>query len=255
MARAHERKQKRIMYGFGGGLRGMIVGTDWLTLLMCACASAFGILLVHSATLQNALSNEKPFSRDTLVMAIAVAAGLLSAVLVSAIDYDWLFKYWFVVAGGCLLLMFLLFTPLAVAPDARSDAKSWLPIPIPGFALNFQPSELLKMGFIITFTKHLDYVKKDINKLRNILLLGLHGMIPVALVVITGDLGSALVFVCLMAGMLFLTGLQLRYFAAVGVLGVVAAPLLWVTLSSFQKNRILAVYYPGYFTDADPTRT
>lgn len=51
------------------------------------------------------------------------------------------------------------------SPEGRDDAISW--IKLGGFY--FQPSELLKIGFIITFSVHLDNVKSEINKLKNVI--------------------------------------------------------------------------------------
>jgi rod shape determining protein RodA len=175
-------------------------------------------------------------------MFVAVGLGVLAAVAISFLDYELLLRFWYVVAGGCLLLMLLLFR-FGVAPNVRTDAKSWLEIP--GININFQPSELLKIGFIITFTWHINKVRDRINKLRVIALLGVHAMIPFVLVVRTGDLGSALVFLCIAAGLLFLGGLKLRYFAAMAILAAAAAPLLFFKFfSTFQRNRVFAVYAP-----------
>lgn len=86
----------------------------------------------------------------------------------------------------------------AANPD-RPDARSWLDFGV----FTFQSSELLKVGFIISFSYHLDMVKDKINRLKTIVPLVIHGMIPIALVIATGDAGSALVFLLMFIGMLF----------------------------------------------------
>lgn len=58
----------------------------------------------------------------------------------------------------------------------------------------FQPSELLKIAFILTFALHLEKVGDDIKSLKNLLLLCLHGAIPVLLIHFQGDDGTALIF-------------------------------------------------------------
>ena len=75
------------------------------------------------------------------------------------------------------------------SPEGRDDAISWIKLG----SFYFQPSELLKIGFIITFSVHLESVGSEINKLKNVILLGIHAMIAIGLVVLTGDMGSALV--------------------------------------------------------------
>ena len=93
------------------------------------------------------------------------------------------------VAAGCIGLMVItLLFGKAVNPD-RPDAKSWLDLGV----FYFQTSELLKVGFIISFSYHLDMVKDKLNRVKTIIPLVIHGMIPIGLVLLTGDAGSALI--------------------------------------------------------------
>ncbi|MBQ7596548.1 MAG: FtsW/RodA/SpoVE family cell cycle protein, partial [Clostridia bacterium] len=71
------------------------------------------------------------------------------------------------------------------------------------------------------------------------------------LVIATGDLGSALVFMFMTVGLMFIAGVYLRYFviAAIGI--GIAAPVIWFEfLSNFQKQRFLAVYHPSSLTES-----
>ena len=80
-----------------------------------------------------------------------------------------------------------------VGPEERPDAKTWLKIGNTG--IFFQPSEIVKIGFIITFGVHIERLKSKINHPLSILQLLIHAFIPIGLVVISGDMGSALVFI------------------------------------------------------------
>ena len=133
------------------------------------------------------------------------------------------------------------------SPEGRDDAISWIKLG----SFYFQPSELLKIGFIITFSVHLENVGSEINKLKNVILLAIHAMIAVGLVVLTGDMGSALVFMFITIGMLFMAGLQLRYFLfGIGAVALLA-PIAWFeVLSDFQKQRFMAIYAPKSLTEA-----
>jgi len=250
-------KQKSIMHeGVGGtSLRHAAAGTDWLTIVLCLLCSAFGLLLVHSVTYIPAQQAEKLMfglvDSQVFTMAISVAIGLVLAVAISFVDYELLLKFWYVIAAGCMLMMLLLKTKLGVAQNPlRDDAIRWLNF-FNNERLYFQPAELLKMGFIISFTWHLHRERERINKLKTILMLGVHAMVPFGLVVLSGDLGSAIVFLLVTAGMLFIAGLKVRWFAALfGLIGA-AFPLVWIYfISSFQKARVYAVYLPDMLTDA-----
>lgn len=213
--------------------------TDKLLLSLCLLTSAFGVLMVYSAT-YSTLEEGDLISRTAMVMLLAVLVGVTMCVIISYIDYELVLRFWMIIGGVCLLMMLLLF-PFGSAPPDRPDAKTWFDFKI----INFQPSELFKIAFIITFSVHLDYVGDEINKLKNAILLCLHGGIPAVIVILTGDLGSALVFVFIFIGMMFASGLAARYFAAAGAFILAAVPILWFGFfSDFQKGRILAVYAP-----------
>ena len=215
--------------------------TDWLFLGLCFLLSVFGILMVASATYRTRADGAL-LSRDALVMVFATVLGIVLALLISFIDYDLILKLWPLVAIGSIALMLLLFTPLGVAPDARSDARSWLKITS---SLYLQPSEILKIGFIITFSVHLNRVKNDLSSLRNVLLLCIHAAIPIGLVVVTGDMGSALIFMLMFVGMMFVAGLYWVYFPAGLLLVGAASPIIWYRVfDDIQRNRILALLHP-----------
>jgi len=251
-------KQKSIMHGGGGGrgLRHAAAGTDWLTIALCLICSSFGLLLVHSVTFATAQLKETLvfglFSNYVFMMAGGVLAGLMLALAISFVDYELLLKFWYVFAIGCVVLMLLLRTSLGEAQNPeRGDAIRWLNI-FRNDSLMFQPSELLKMGFIISFTWHLHRERERINKLKTIFVLGAHALVPFGLVVLSGDLGSAIVFLFITAGMLFIAGLKLRWFAALFGLVGAAFPLVWIYfISGFQKMRVYAVYMPNMLSEAD----
>ncbi len=214
--------------------------TDLFLLFLCLIASTYGMLLVYSAT-KNTLVEGQIISSEFKSMLIAIPAGIIGAIVLSYINYDYFVKFFWVIGGvGILLMVITVF--FGVAPDARQDSRCWLKITD---SFYFQPSEVVKIAFIVTFAVHLDAVKDNINSIKNVLLLALHAAVPIGLVVITGDAGSALVFALIVLGMLIAAGLHWSYFL-VGGLGVVAAiPLAWSTglIKDFQKSRFLALIY------------
>ncbi len=225
----------------------LIRETDWILLLLCAAASAFGILMVHSATIVD-IEGGAPISRDTRTMILAVLMGIVLSVAISLIDYNFITKLYPLIGAVSILLMLVLFIPgVGVGPAERQDAKTWIKI---GSALYFQPSELVKIGFIITFGMHLDLVSDRLREIKQLIFLCIHGMVPVGLVILSGDLGSALVFMAIFIVMMFCAGVQLRYFL-IGVAGVcAAAPGVWYFLfSNTQKERFLGLIYPDLYKD------
>lgn len=224
----------------------LLKGTDFLTLFSAMLASLYGLALVYSAT-HSSLKDGQVISSDIRSMLVSVAGGLIIAIVVSNIDYEVISKLWPIIAAGCVGLMIFTFF-FGVAPSARQDARSWLDLKI----FYFQPSELLKVGFIISFSYHLDLVRDKINKIKTIIPLVIHGAIPVGLVLLTGDAGSALIFLVMFIGMLFFARVNIGYFIA-GICAIIvgfAAAWKLKLISGIQRTRIIALLYPDQFKDA-----
>ena len=215
--------------------------TDKWLLLLVTAASVYGILLVFSATYAD--KGNRLIPRDALVMMIAFFLGIVACMIVSSVVYEFLWRMWILVGIGCFLLMVItLFFGTPLNPD-RPDAKSWLDLG----PIAFQTSELVKVGFILTFSVHLDLVKEEINKFKNVILLCLHGAVPVLMVMKSGDDGSALIFLLIFAAMMFAAGLHWAYFLAAFSCLLVGIPILWYTgfiIDDHQKARILALIHP-----------
>ena len=160
--------------------------TNKSLVLLCMLASGYGILLVYSAALSLNYSGPK-----TVIMQIlATAAGLIAALVIAKFDYESICNLWPVWAVIAFVLVFLTYTPLGLNVQGTDDT-AWLAIPVIG---TFQPAELMKIAFIITFSKHLVAVREQINRPLTVLLLILHGAVPILMVMKQGDDGTALVF-------------------------------------------------------------
>ncbi len=220
-------------------------GTDFVTLLSALIASAYGLSLVYSAT-HSSLKDGKIISSDVRSMIVSVLLGVIIAIIVSNIDYEIISKLWPIIAAGCAALMVYTFF-FGVAPSARQDAKSWIDLKI----FYFQPSELLKVGFIISFSYHLDLVRDKINKIKTIIPLVIHGAVPIGLVMMTGDAGSALIFLVMFIGMLFFARVNIGYFVAGICAIIVGFTVAWEVgiINGIQRQRIVALFYPNDFAD------
>lgn len=227
------------------GISSLLKGTDFVTLFSAIIASMYGLSLVYSATHSN-LSDGKIITSDVRSMIVSVLGGLIIAIAVSNIDYEIISKLWPIIAAGCVGLMIFTFF-FGVAPSARQDARSWLDLKI----FYFQPSELLKVGFIISFSYHLDLVRDKISKIKTIIPLVIHGMVPIGLVMLTGDAGSALIFLVMFIGMLFFARVNIGYFVAGICAIIVGFCVAWKAgiINGIQRQRIIALLYPEQYED------
>ena len=219
--------------------------TDWLLLLCCTGLSVFSTLLIYSL-----YQNGEIGRINTVVVQPAMAlCGIAAAIVLSKIDYHTMARMWKFHTAVCYGLLLLLF-PFGVQRVEWVDDRNWLPIPFLG--INFQPSELLKISFIITFAYHLSKVKDTLNRPKQLLLLLLHGLLPVAIIHLQGDDGTALVMAVIFAAMLFTAGLSWKYILPVAAMIPPAAIVAWnFLLDDDKKNRILAVIDPTLVEAAD----
>lgn len=223
----------------GASLSALIRYSNLRLILLCLFISTYGCMLVYSA----AYSAGAGMS-GAVTQIISSLLGLIIAILISQIDYESICSFWPIWAGLALILVLLTFTPLGLNAVGTDDT-AWLGIGIGSFQLTFQPSELLKIAFIITFSVHLTRVQEQIRQFKTVLLLALHAAVPILLVFAQGDDGTALVFIMLFLCMLFVSGVNKLYYIF-GFAGVSAAvPILWNFLSEDKKARLLCII-PGY---------
>jgi rod shape determining protein RodA len=176
------------------------------------------------------------------MQAVCVILGAVSALVISAFDYRKFAKLWFIYAPVILILCLLTFTSLGYKPHADVDDKAWINL---GFT-TVQPTEFLKIVFILTFAYHLYKVGDNINRLSNILLLLLHAAIPLGLVFLQGDDGTMAIFLLIMLSMLFAAGISWKYILPALLLLPLAAYGAWhFVLHETQKARFEVLFTPA----------
>ncbi len=206
--------------------------TDYTMAIIAIVLSIFGVFMVASAT-------KGSDGSYVIKQAFAVFLGICFMFILSHINYEVFLNFKLSVAlfvTSIFLLILTLFIGFGVGN------QNW--IALSGLSLNIQPSEFVKVLFIITFAKHLDSVKGNINKPKNILLLLLHAGIIIGLVMLQGDLGSALVFMFIAVVMCFSQGLSIWYILGGTAVTVLASPYLWQFLKPYQQQRILVGFNP-----------
>lgn len=223
---------------------------DKFMLLICLVLSAFSVFLLYTLNV-NEISAFVT-DRQWKTQFAASCVGAVAALVISAVDYRFMVKLWWLYAPVSLILVGLLFTPLGVGVDGADDI-GWLNL---GF-IQFQPSEMLKIAFIMTFSLHLSKVGDKLNDIWNVILLAVHGLVPVGIIMLQGDDGSALVFLFMFLGMLFAAGISWKYMLAAGICIPAAAFVAWNYVmqphqlkrfqvlfdEEMQQSEILGIYY------------
>lgn len=207
--------------------------TDLLLWLLTIAAVVYSLMLIHSM--------QRAYEYNFMVsQLLAIILGYLVAVFLSVIDYEKVARLWWLFAGMSILFLLLVFV-MGVTVEGTDDT-AW--IILPG-GLSFQPSELVKLFFIITFAKHLDILRKKekIKSFLGVVTLLVHMAIPVLLIHMQGDDGTVLVFIFMFLTMAFIGGVQLRYFIIMAVLLAAGIPIIWnYVLNDEHKARFTAIF-------------
>lgn len=204
---------------------------------------AVGMTALSVLTLYGAKDNYAYGQRMFIIQSFAALLGLVCMVIISLIDYDALItKFWIPI----IVLSVALIGAVLVLGDKTENQTLYISIG----PLNLQVSEFVKSLFILSFAKHLDLLKEKINNPHSLVMLAAHAGLIIGMMLITGDLGSTLVFMAIAAFMLFAAGLSLWYYVGIAGALIIATPYIWPHLSEYQQMRILC----GFDPEIDPMR-
>lgn len=219
-----------------------IARSDIILWILILVISGYSMILIRSVSKGTGVT----FDRTQF---LAIMLGMLGAIIITVIDYADIARLWPAIAIFSVgIMIYTIFTGTAVTGSGGVDARAWIKI----FGRSFQPSELVKIMFLITFSKHLCALKeRELLKVPlHVILLFFHAIIPFLLCVSQGDAGAGIIFIAMFLFMSFAAGIQLRYFVILFTGLVVSIPLIWqYFLKPYQKRRITSVYN----LDTDPT--
>jgi len=209
---------------------------DFGTLLILGCLLVVGVVLIASASRGQQLDLAQR-------QAVWVAGGLFLTVLLSFLDCRNFTDNGYLIWGAVMLLLLgvLLFAPRI------SGARSW--IRIGSFGL--QPSEFAKVAVIVALARLFSDREPRPFGIRGMAMPGVLIGIPVVLIALQPDMGTAATFIPILAAMAWVAGLKLRTIAWLGGAAAAVAPLWYLTLRPFQRARLTSFLNP----DADPLNT
>ena len=192
--------------------------------------------------------------------------GLGIAFTIMTFDADQLKKMsWYLYILGLLILIVLIIAPESIAP-VKNGAKSWFTLP--GFSL--QPSELMKVFLIMALAALVQnhHMKNRVKTLQTdfmlLIKIGITTMIPIILVLRQPDLGTSLVMIAIMVGMIFVSGITWKillplFGGGTLLIGVIFYLVVWhpnimekyLHVKQYQFGRIYAWLDPYNYTSAE----
>ena len=206
---------------------------DWTLLLIVLLICAVGILQIYSATLGT--DSHSAWWHQILF----IIEGLVIMAMIVPTDYHSLLHHvpLMYIIGTLGLLVTL------VIGQQAFGSRRWIPITHTGFHL--QVSEFVKLVIILLVARYLTDLKKDDLDVREMLKLAGLVVIPAVLVYKQPDLGTALTYIAVLAGGVFIAGLHWKYIAIAVVAATLVILLSFRYLEDYQRARLTS------FLDSD----
>ncbi|HEY8837726.1 MAG TPA: rod shape-determining protein RodA [Dehalococcoidia bacterium] len=211
---------------------------DYPMLLSCLLLVGYGLALIYSGSLALYGTSHAALTHAVFKQAAFAVAGLLLLGLLTQIDY----RAWSNLAPILYGLTIVGLLAVLVIGQRAFGSRRWFSLA----ALQLQPSELAKLVTIIFLAKFLSDDRRRIHTVRGFLTaLGI-AAVPALLVFVEPDLGTAIVFLAVWLGMIYVAGARARHLLTFVGACVASIPFIVVAgLSGYQKDRFQSFIDPG----------
>ena len=205
--------------------REYIHGFEWHLLLTAVVLSALGISFIWSSSLDTAHLLNKPIRQATYLLACFPLVLVLLR-----LGYPMFIRSAY---GIYFLLLFLLVLVLFIG---RGGAARWFDV---AFGLKFQPSEFMKIGLVLVLSRYLMY-PRDLTTWKALIRPFLLTAVPMVLIIRQPDLGTAIVLLPVLFGMLYVAGVPAKRLAIIVLIGAVSLPVVYhlPVLKDYQRDRV-----------------
>jgi rod shape determining protein RodA len=194
--------------------------------LVLVCS--FGLVILYSASGQEISAVYNQGARMAFAFVCMIAVAQISPSQLAR------FAVWFFAVGLILLVLVL------VLGYTGKGAQRWLDLGV----IRFQPSELMKLAVPILLSWYL--AEKTLPpKFSKIVVSVMLILVPVALIVKQPDLGTAVLVSIAGFSVLFVAGMGWRYLAGLTVMAALLAPISWLFMYEYQRQRVLTLFDPG----------
>ena len=194
----------------------------------------FGVVLGYSAGYGNGGAGAG--LSQTVKTLIWAGIGLTLFFVVASVDYHWLDTFTvpiYAIVLGLLFVTMLIGTRLFGAQMSVTVA-----------GLDFQFSEIGKVLMVVVLASYLTRRRNRVGRLSTIVGAGLLMAVPTVLVFLQPDLGTALVFVAILLGMLFMSGASLGWMGLLAGAAIAAGPVAVGLLHDYQRDRLFCFLDP-----------
>ena len=207
---------------------------DWLLVGVIGILSAIGAAMVFSATYDPTSGSVGPEFYRQLA---ALALGVLALIACLMVDYRTLADRSFIIYAGLVALLAL----TLLAGTEQGGAQRWVGLgPLSG-----QPSELARLVLALVLASVYGRSNSGPRSLRDWLVGGAVVALPFVLIARQPDLGTAVTLLPVCLTIMVFAGLRVRVLVVLGLLAVLATPLVWAYgLEDYQQRRISSFLDP-----------
>ena len=209
---------------------------DWSLILVIFIIQVLGLINLWS-TIHNVDTPLFEFEQKFVAQIIWVSIGWVVFILATVINYNYFLKFSFLIYFINLLLLLLVF----FVGESSYGAKRWIDL---GF-FKLQPSEPMKYALVLVLAKVLSKFSDEVQ-LKNLTKPLILTVLPFILTVRQPDLGTAMVFVGILAVMLLFIGISKKLLLSGLLLCMVIVPVAWkFGLKQYQKERVMTFVNPS----------
>jgi rod shape determining protein RodA len=209
---------------------------DLVMLLAALALVAYGVAVIHSATCSPDCSRLVPPSSWAMRQLAYTAVGVVLLTGLTLIDY----RIYRVLAYPAFLFSIVCLVAVLLIGRGQEEygARRWIPLPL----FDFQPSEITKVTMILALARWLGIESGERPSLARVA--GSIGILlmPLTLIYLQPDLGTALAYVVIWFGMLVAAGTRALYLGTLVGLGVLLSPLSWFVLRDYMRQRIMTFF-------------
>jgi len=173
--------------------------------------------------------------------AIRFSVALLLALLVALVDI----RVWMRMAYPFYIVSVLMLVAVDVMGKGAMGAQRWLDFKV----IQIQPSELMKIALVMALARYYHHLSREqVERILYAVPPVLAMLVPVALVMVQPDLGTAMVLLLAGTTVMFAAGVKLWKFLLAGLLAIGSLPVAWSMMRDYQRSRVLTFLDP----DRDP---
>jgi rod shape determining protein RodA len=209
---------------------------DWVLVVIVVALAVVGLFMLYSATNQTLRADGfDPFERvKRQVLVLGVGIGL--AIVIAAFDYRF-----FKVYAGFIYLAGLALVALLLIPGLASETGAFIDLP-GARLLQLSPAEFVKLSVIVMGAAILSEVRTPVPELRDVLRVVGVGALALLLLLANVEIGSAIVIVAVVVGMLVVAGARAKHLIALGLASVLLMALAFRAdvIQDYQLDRIKA---------------